>query len=88
MLVDEDSVCSYAFKRCKEQGLMAQNVRRWHFPPFRHIVIKVYHCVTSPRKSDRFQSEKSAWALPLTAHAVEESGPYTFGPTSSESERK
>lgn len=43
MLMGNDSVCSDAFERCKEQGLIPQNVQRWIYPPFKHIVIKVYH---------------------------------------------
>jgi len=47
MLMGEDSVCSHAFKRCKEQGFIVQNVQRWHYPPFKHIVVKVYYFALS-----------------------------------------
>jgi hypothetical protein len=37
------SICNDAFKRCKTDGLVPQNVRNDDYAPFRHVVLKVYN---------------------------------------------
>ena len=67
----QDSLADLAFVRCSETGLIPPNVRRYDYPPFKHIVLKVYHSALNmglvlPSKLDQ--------ALDWNAHA----GPFHF----------
>ena len=39
----QDSVTHIAFDRCNEANLIPADVRRYEYPPFKHIVLKVYY---------------------------------------------
>jgi len=43
----QDSVAHIAFDRCCEAGLIPPNVQRFDYPPFKHIVLKVYYSALS-----------------------------------------
>lgn len=42
-----ESAAHLAFDRCNEAGLIPNDVRRFEYPPFKHIVLKVYHSALS-----------------------------------------
>jgi len=42
-LEGQGSVFDFAFDRCQEAGIIPGNVRKWTYPPFKHIVLKVYY---------------------------------------------
>jgi len=42
-LEGDGSVFDLAFDKCSEAGLIPPNVRKWTYPPFKHIVLKVYY---------------------------------------------
>lgn len=42
-----ESLSSLAFDRCREAGLIPGNVQKWDYPPFKHIVLKVYYSALS-----------------------------------------
>ena len=43
----QDSVAHIAFGRCSQAGLIPHNVQRFDYPPFKHIVLKVYYSALS-----------------------------------------
>ena len=42
-LEGDGSIFDVAFDRCSEAGLIPPDVRKWTYPPFKHIVMKVYY---------------------------------------------
>jgi hypothetical protein len=42
-LEGEGSVFDVAFDKCSEADLIPNDVRKWTYPPFKHIVMKVYY---------------------------------------------
>ncbi len=42
-LEGQGGVFDHAFASCEEAGLIPNDVRRYEYPPFKHIVLKVYH---------------------------------------------
>lgn len=46
-LQGDNSIFDLAFNRCSEAGLIPPNVRKWTYPPFKHIVMKVYYSALS-----------------------------------------
>jgi len=42
-LEGQGGVFDLIFDRCDEAGLIPQNVQRYEYPPFKHIVLKVYY---------------------------------------------
>lgn len=43
ILEGQDGVFDVAFRRCSEAGLIPGNVLRYEYPPFKHIVLKVFY---------------------------------------------
>lgn len=46
-LYGKDSMAHIAFDRCSESGLIPHNVQRFEYPPFKHIILKVYYSALS-----------------------------------------
>jgi len=43
-LVGENkSVCARAFEKCSKAGLIPSNIQTWTYPPFKHVVMRVYY---------------------------------------------
>jgi hypothetical protein len=42
-LEGDASIFDVTFDRCSEAGLIPPDVRKWTYPPFKHIVMKVYY---------------------------------------------